>query len=402
MIEKIKKLQIIRHCIQLIMFLLLPALYIMTFSGLKTVYQMIINGNFNFINNFISLIEFVVITLFTILMGRWFCGWLCAFGTYNDWIYILSRKLFKVNFRVNEKLDYVLKYVKYLVLIFIIIISWTIESDILKNASPWDAFAQIINISNVLSTLIIGFIILTLITIGAFLIERFFCRYLCPLGAVFTIISKFGIMKINKPKADCGKCRACTINCSMGLKLYKIDGARGGDCINCLKCTEICPRNNANTNILGKDLDTKLTSSIAMATFVGVYGITNVGGLSLNKSKLPSNTSTISSNETSDNLVESESENKTSQKYKEGMYLGRGEGFAGGETSIFVTITNGEISKIETLSHEDTPKYYDKVVGTITSSIISKQSTSIDTISGATYSSKGIIKAVENALIQAK
>ena len=121
---------------------------------------------------------------------------------------------------------------------------------------------------------------------------------MCPLGAVFAIISKIGIVKINKPKGECGKCRACTMNCSMGLQLYKVNGVRGGDCINCLKCTDICPRSNANINILGKDVDAKLTGSVAMATFLGVYGLTNFEGNALTKAGIASNNNVISSNTT--------------------------------------------------------------------------------------------------------
>ena len=295
MAKKIKKSQVLRHVIQLILFLLLPGLYAMTFSELKTVYQMIIGGNFNFLQAFPSLVEFIAVMLLTIVMGRWFCGWLCAFGAYNDLIYFISKKVFKVKFKVNEKVDSILKYVKYVVLIFIIIVSWTMGSNILESTSPWDAFGQITDLSTIFSSLLIGLILLVLITIGAAFIERFFCRYLCPLGAVFSIISKIGIIKINKPKADCGKCRACTINCSMGLKLYKVNGARGGDCINCLKCTEVCPRNNANVNILGQDVNQNLAGSVAMATMLGVYGLTNFGADALTKSGIISNNSAISS-----------------------------------------------------------------------------------------------------------
>jgi polyferredoxin len=219
MAKKINKSQVLRHAIQLILFLVLPGLYAMTFSELKTVYQMVIGGNFNFLQAFPSLVEFTTVMLLTIVMGRWFCGWLCAFGAYNDLIYFISKKIFKGKFKVNEKVDSILKYVKYLVLIFIIIASWTMGSNILESTSPWDAFGQITNLSTIFSRLLIGFILLVLITIGAAFIERFFCRYLCPLGAVFAITSRLGIAKINKPKDDCGKCRACTINCSMGLRL---------------------------------------------------------------------------------------------------------------------------------------------------------------------------------------
>ena len=397
MAKKIKKSQVLRHCMQLILFLLLPGLYAMTFSELRTVYEMIIKGNFNFIQALPSLVEFFAIMFLTIITGRWFCGWMCAFGAYNDLIYFISKKVFKGKFKVNEKVDSILKYVKYVVLIFIIIISWTMGSNILESTSPWDVFGQITNISTVLSNLLIGLVLLVLITIGAFFVERFFCRYLCPLGAVFSIISKIGITKINKPKADCGKCRACTMNCSMGLQLYKVDKVKGGDCINCLKCTEVCPRNNANANILGQDLNAALTGSVAMAAMLGVYGFTNFGVDALTKAGIISSDSAVSSNESSSNPTSADA----SQKYKDGTYTGNGQGFNGGTTKVSITIVDGKISKIDILSNGDDHQYFERASGIITKEILSKQSTDVDIVSGATYSSKGIISAVQDALRQA-
>lgn len=414
MASKIKKSQIIRHIIQLIAFILLPGLYSMTFSEVKTVYQMIINGNVNFLEALPSLIEFIAIMILTIVLGRWFCGWICAFGAYNDLIYFISKKIFKIKFRVDEKVDSILKYFKYLVLLFIIAISWTIGSSILESTSPWDVFGQITDVSTIFSNLLVGLIFLILITIGSAFIERFFCRYLCPLGAIFSIISKIGIVKINKPKADCGKCRACTMNCSMGLPLYKVNCVKGGDCINCLKCTEVCYRNNANVNVLGRDLDAKLTGSVAMATFLGIYGFTNFAGNAVTKSGIAAKSNAVSSNlnsqtesapESSKLNHETTSSNtvqNNASEYKDGTYTGSGTGYRGGTTKISVTVSDGKISSIQAISNQDTPKFYQRAEGTIIKSIISKQSTSVDTVSGATYSSKGIMSAVTNALNEAK
>ncbi|ALB44355.1 4Fe-4S binding protein [Clostridium beijerinckii] len=414
MASKIKKSQIIRHIIQLIAFILLPGLYSMTFSEVKTVYQMIINGNVNFLEALPSLIEFIAIMLLIIVLGRWFCGWICAFGAYNDLIYFISKKIFKIKFRVDEKVDSILKYFKYLVLLFIIAISWTIGSSILESTSPWDVFGQITDVSIIFSNLLVGLIFLILITIGSAFIERFFCRYLCPLCAIFSIISKIGIVKINKPKADCGKCRACTMNCSMGLPLYKVNCVKGGDCINCLKCTEVCYRNNANVNVLGRDLDAKLTGSVAMATFLGIYGFTNFAGNAVTKSGIAAKSNAVSSNlnsqtesapESSKLNHETTSSNtvqNNASEYKDGTYTGSGTGYRGGTTKISVTVSDGKISSIQAISNQDTPKFYQRAEGTIIKSIISKQSTSVDTVSGATYSSKGIMSAVTNALNEAK
>ena len=395
MTKKVKKSQVLRHFIQLIMFCVFPGFYAMIFSEVKSLYEMVIKGNFNFLQVFQSLVEFIVVMIITILIGRWFCGWICSFGGYNDLIYSIAQKVFKIKFKVNEKVDSILKYIKYVILIFIIIVSWTTGSNILEGTSPWDAFGKITNLSVVFSGLLIGSIFLILITIGATFIERFFCRYLCPLGTIFSIISKIGIVKINKPKDECGKCRACTMNCSMGLNLYKVDNARGGECINCLKCTEVCPRRNANINVLGKDINQNLAGSVAAAAILSVYGLTNLGANALTKAGIISKDNTVSS-EASQSL----DFDNYSQKYKDGTYIGSGEGFNGGTTKISVTISDGRITNIEILSNEDDHLYFEKAFGFITKEILSKQSTSVDTVSGATFSSKGIISAVKNALSQ--
>lgn len=407
MTNKIKKIQIFRHIVQLILFFLLPGIYIMAFSELKTIFQMIINGNFKFIEAFPGLIEFASVIIFTILIGRFFCGWFCAFGTFNDWINIISKRVLKVNFKVNPKVDSLLKYVKYIILFLILFLTYK-KSSILENKSPWDAFAQITDFYNVLSNLTIGLVLLILIVIGNIFIDRFFCKYLCPLGAAFTIFSKINIFKINKPNDKCGKCRVCTNNCSMGLKLYKVNSVHGSECINCLKCVEVCPRKNIHVNIFGKNINSTLISSFLVVLFLCIYSLSNFGGSLVKQSNLASkNTSTSNNIEPSTSTTtasnsSSSSNNQSQTKYKDGTYTGTGTGFRGGTTKVSITIKSGKITDIKTISSEDTPQFYKQAENTIPPETISSQSTSVDTVSGATYSSNGLIQAVQNALDKAK
>ena len=83
------------------------------------------------------------------------------------------------------------------------------------------------------------------IMLGSVLIERFFCRYLCPLGAIFALVSRFRRFRIKKPREKCGECRLCTWKCSMGIPLNRCDVIASGECIDCFACVDVCPRHNA-------------------------------------------------------------------------------------------------------------------------------------------------------------
>ena len=85
--------------------------------------------------------------------------------------------------------------------------------------------------------------------------------------------------------------------------------------------------------------------------------------------------------------------------YKDGIYYGTGTGF-GGPLKVMVKISDGKIASIQVVENSDGSSYISKASAVI-SSILSKQSTNVDTVSGATYSSVGIIQAVRNALSQA-
>ncbi|MFT8313338.1 MAG: FMN-binding protein [Clostridium sp.] len=386
--KKIPKIQIFRIFVQIAFLFLLPGLFALAFSQLGEIYSAIINGKFNLLQLFPNLVSMLTLFILTIVLSRFFCGWFCAFGTFNDFIYIISRKIFKTKFKIDKDADALLKYLKYVVLLFIVIFIWTIGSKAFQTFSPWDAFAQITNLPQVILNYPLGFIILILIAFGAVFIERFFCRYLCPLGAVFSIISRISIFKINKPSDKCGKCRVCTNNCSMGIQLYKLQNVRGGECINCLKCVEKCPRNNTKATICDESINPALASSIAIVAFTGLYSANNVAGKVISRN-FPV---TVSANTNSSAMPQT--------KYKDGTYTGTGTGF-GGTTKISVTVKNGKIASVETISNEDTPDYYNRAYSSIPNEIISAQSTEVDAVSGATYSSHGIISAVQNALSNA-
>ena len=94
----------------------------------------------------------------------------------------------KKPFKLNDKLSKVLSYLKYVVLLFIVIMYFLAYSSYLQGKSPWDVFSMIVSFNFRFDGYTFGIIALAVIMVGMFFIKRFFCRFLCPMGAVFSLL----------------------------------------------------------------------------------------------------------------------------------------------------------------------------------------------------------------------
>ena len=378
--KTMKPVDIIRRVTQLLSFLIVPGLFTSVFYGIKEIYTSMIGGTITASTVSSQIFLLIATILSTILLGRFFCGFFCSFGAMGDLIWFISKKTVKPHFKISEKVDEKLKYLKYAVLLFIVVGIWTLNLVTWDSTSnPWNIFGMYSSISG-FSTLgylfSIGGLLLLLIIIGSFFIERFFCRYLCPLGAIFAVFSKMRLFNIKKNRSQCGSCRACTNQCSMGIPLYRYDRVTSGECINCFECISHCPRGNAKVN-----------PSPAVASTASVIAISSL----LYMGNIAS-ASTLDTSNSSTQATQSESGN-----YTDGTYTGSGTGFRG-ETTVSVTVENGYITDITVLSYEDDRKYFERAESAILSDIIESQDVNVDTVSGATFSSNGIIAAVAEAL----
>ena len=167
-------------------------------------------------------------------------------------------------------------------------------------------------------------------------------------------------------------------------------------------------------NILSKQSTSVDTVSGATFSSKGIISAVkdalNQASVSDSNSDTSNNTSVTKDETVTSNATESaksatsntvDNSKTTSSNYKDGTYTGSGTGFDGATTKISVTIANGKITNIKTISNGDTPEFYNQASNGIINKMISTQSASVDTVSGATFSSNGIISAVKNALNQA-
>jgi polyferredoxin/major membrane immunogen (membrane-anchored lipoprotein) len=407
---KIPVIRTLRTLSQILFFILVPALFIGAFSGIKQICISIIHQNFSFTTLLPQMVVVFAIIPITLLVGRFFCGWMCAFGTMGDFIYRLSRKLFRRRFKISEKADRTLKYAKYILLAFPIVALWGLGSNTFATSNPWDAFGMLFTFGKtpammyVISNLLPAFILLIFIMIASFFVERFFCRYLCPLGAVFAIVSKPRITSILKPKAKCGKCRICTNSCPMGIALYKNDAVKSGECIHCFECVAACPRKNVSLAVSESDIRPVLAGAMAVTAMAGIYYVGSFSADVMAAHTVVSQSAARTTQSTPGAATANGGQTSSAAptaKYADGTYRGSGTGYRGDTTTVSVTVKGGEITDIAVVSTGDDRQFFNSAFPAITRSIVSSQTADVNAVSGATYSSRGIMQAVKNALSKA-
>ena len=100
---------------------------------------------------------------------------------------------------------------------------------------------------------LVGLVLLVLILVGMCFEERFFCRNFCPMGAVFSLLPVLPFFALHRERENCIKgCKACTKKCPSNIRLPE-DGSPKieGDCFQCQKCIDTCPKGNIHTGVKG-------------------------------------------------------------------------------------------------------------------------------------------------------
>ena len=243
----------LRMLIQLLYFLFLPSVYTAAFAGVKYIFTQMGKGESVEVTSFVAVLA--VICMYTILFGRFFCGFACAFGTLGDAVHLLyvriCKKLKKKPFQMTEELTGKLALVKYVVLTAIVLMCFRGVYGSARGTSPWDVFSMIHAGNFQLKEYLPGMVILILILLGMCIQERFFCRVLCPMGAVFSMLPVLPLFALHRDRENCLKgCRACTRGCPAGIELPE-DGSWQvrGDCFQCQKCMDLCPKQNIHCGI---------------------------------------------------------------------------------------------------------------------------------------------------------
>ena len=379
---KNKKINWIKVVIQILSFALIPGLFEGEFAAVGNIVSCIYKGNISWESVKYSVWMLLATVPATVLVGRFFCGFFCSFGAVQDLLWLGSHRLRALfpGKRNLKKADRIFRFAKYAVLFYFIIFIWSGVTAV-KTAGPWQVFGQYVSFGHwpgLKLLLSVGGVLLLLIFIGSLFVQRFFCRYFCPMGAIYSLISQTSFLKIDKPRKECGKCHLCTSKCTMGMDLTKKDRIAGGECISCQKCVSWCPKGNA-----------RFRSRYGVLIGVGVTCAT----IMVSQLLIAGN---LAKEKTADS-VKKTAENDAGGNFQNGIYTGTGEGYRG-KVTVTVKVADGKITELVLDDYADDKSYMERAKNRIFQEMISRQNTDVDAVSGATYSSNGLIEAVNKAL----
>lgn len=379
---KNKKINWIKVVIQILSFALIPGLFEGEFAAVGNIVSCIYKGNISWESVKYSVWMLLATVPATVLVGRFFCGFFCSFGAVQDLLWLGSHRLRALfpGKRNLKKADRIFRFAKYAVLFYFIIFIWSGVTAV-KTAGPWQVFGQYVSFGHwpgLKLLLSVGGVLLLLIFIGSLFVQRFFCRYFCPMGAIYSLISQTSFLKIDKPREECGKCHLCTSKCTMGMDLTKKDRIAGGECISCQKCVSWCPKGNA-----------RFRSRYGVLIGVGVTCIT----IMVSQLFIAGNLA----REKMADSVKKTAENNAEGNFQNGIYTGTGEGYRG-KVTVTVKVADGKITELVLDDYADDKSYMERSKNRIFQEMISRQNTDVDAVSGATYSSNGLIEAVNKAL----
>lgn len=220
------------------------------FGGVETVMDLVTTGDLVRQAKLSSVVLGAAVLLLTLLMGPVFCSHICPLGSVQEWIGKLGRRLFprRYNTIIPRKVHNVLVYLRYAVLVWVVWVTARAGYLIFTEIDPyfalmkwWAGEAAPTAIAVLVGTLGLSFIV-----------ERPWCKYLCPYGGLLGIIGLIAPIKIRRNNESCVSCTVCDRSCPMGIEVSKKDTVRSTLCNRCMECVGSCPKSKTLSLRLGK------------------------------------------------------------------------------------------------------------------------------------------------------
>ena len=193
-------------------------------------------------------ILFVAILGVSLIMKKGFCGWICPIGTLSQYIWMAGEKILGRNFTIEKTTDVILRSLKYILLsFFLLLIGIAMAPNMMLLFFITDYYkvvdVRMMKFFTEMSTLTMW--ILVALAALSLLYKNFWCRYLCPYGALLGLVSRFSPFKIRRNEEKCIHCHACTRHCPTFVDVERKEVIKSEECFGCMTCVSRCPAEGA-------------------------------------------------------------------------------------------------------------------------------------------------------------
>jgi len=212
-------------------------------SSLMSLRYWLLTGVFNRIHPS-GLVLLLIICGVSLLLKRGFCSWVCPFGLLGDYLETAHRFLFRRRLSLPRFLDYPLRSLKYLLLLFFVRAIF-VQMDVHQLErfieSPYNRVADLMMLRFFAPPSSTTVVVLAVLGGLTFVIPFFWCRYLCPYGALLGALSVLSPFKIRRNADTCTACERCSRVCPARVAVHRVRTVRSDECHACLRCVEACP-----------------------------------------------------------------------------------------------------------------------------------------------------------------
>ncbi len=181
------------------------------------------------------------------LFRKAFCSWLCPVGTLSEYLWRAGKKLFRRNFILPRWLDIALRGLKYLLLGFFVWAVSSMSAPALDGfmRSPYGIIADVKMLNFFRHIGETGLVVLGILVLASVFVQNFWCRYLCPYGALLGLTSFLSPVRIRRNESACVDCAKCAKACPSALPVDKLISIKSAECTGCLECVAVCPAKDA-------------------------------------------------------------------------------------------------------------------------------------------------------------
>ncbi len=230
-----------------------------------------------------GLVLFSLTLVLAVAIRRGFCSWVCPVGLLSEWLHKLGRRLMGRNVSIPRWLDVGLRALKYLLLAFFVVFVARMPVPALRDFiyGPYNRIADVKMYLFFAHVSITGIVVLAVLALLSVVFKNFWCRYLCPYGALVGLLSRASPVAVRRDADACIHCGKCTQACPNRIAVERRRRVATVECTACFSCVHACPAPGAlgmSIGRRGRAVSAVAYGAVTVAAFVFAAQIARAAG----------------------------------------------------------------------------------------------------------------------------